>query len=70
MQTQSIPAEGFIRLPQILSVIPVSRSAWWAGVASGKYPKGVKLGKRTTCWKVQDIRALINRLSMGGEGQR
>jgi prophage regulatory protein len=69
MQIQlSIPADGFVRLPQVLSVIPVSKSAWWAGVKSGKYPASVKLGKRTTCWKAQDIRALIEKLSAGGEG--
>lgn len=63
----SIPVDGFLRLPQVLSVIPVSKSAWWAGVKSGKYPASVKLGKRTTCWKARDIYALIEKLSASGE---
>ena len=55
----ALPETGFVRLPIILSVFPVSRSAFWAGVKSGKYPKPVKLSERTTAWKVEDIRALI-----------
>jgi len=57
--TNQLPETGFIRLPKILSLYPVSRSGWWAGVKSGKYPRPVKLGPRTTAWKVEDIRALI-----------
>lgn len=58
----TLPQEGFIRLPAVLAVFPVSRSSWWAGVKSGRYPKGVKLSERTTAWKCKDIRALIERL--------
>ncbi|MHC6093488.1 helix-turn-helix transcriptional regulator [Ralstonia solanacearum] len=56
-----LPEAGFVRLPQILSLIPISRSAWWAGVREGKFPKGIKLGSKTTVWRAEDIRALINR---------
>jgi prophage regulatory protein len=58
------PQSGFVRLPSILAPngpIPVSRSTWWAGVKSGRFPKPVKLGPRTTVWRVEDIRDLIDR---------
>jgi len=54
-----LPEIGFVRLCQILQLIPVSKSSWWAGVKSKKFPQPVKLGPRTTAWKVEDIRALI-----------
>lgn len=57
-----LPDTGFVRLPQILSLIPISRSAWWAGVREGKFPKGIKLGSKTTVWRAEDIRALIDLL--------
>ena len=41
-------------------LIPISRASWWAGVKSGKYPKPVKLGSRTTCWRESDIEKLCN----------
>ena len=56
------PASGFVRLTSILAPegpIPVGRSTWWAGVKAGRFPKPVKLGPRTTAWKVEDIRKLI-----------
>jgi prophage regulatory protein len=55
---------GFVRLDSILSPkgpIPVSKSTWWVGVKSGRFPKPVKLGPRITAWRVEDIRALMNR---------
>lgn len=55
-----LPETGFVRLPQILAIIPISRSAWWAGIREGKFPKGIKLGAKTTVWRAEDIRALIN----------
>lgn len=58
-----LPTTGFVRLPQILAHIPVSRSTWWAGVRSGKYPAAVKLSENITAWKVEDIHALIASLS-------
>jgi prophage regulatory protein len=62
----SLPEIGFARLPQILAVVPVSKSTWWSGVKDGRYPAAVKLGPRTTAWRVEDIRNLIKRLSTGG----
>src|SRR5438132_14408626 len=54
-----MPNEGYMRLPAVLSVFPVSKSTWWAGISAGRFPKGVKLGPRITAWKVEDIRKLI-----------
>lgn len=59
MDNKLLPEEGLVRLPTILKVIPVSRSTWWAGVKSGKFPKSVKVGERITAWKVEDIMKLI-----------
>jgi predicted DNA-binding transcriptional regulator AlpA len=61
----SIPSTGFLRLPQVLSLVPISKSAWWEGCKTGRFPKPVKLGPRTTAWKAEDIAALVKQL--GGE---
>lgn len=55
----------FLRIWQIVGdknhapLIPVGKSTWWAGVKSGKFPQPVKLGQRTTAWRVEDIRKLV-----------
>ena len=59
----TIPETGFVRLAQVLTVIPVGKSCWWDGVKSGRYPKSVKLSARCVAWKAEDIRSLIKRLS-------
>jgi prophage regulatory protein len=58
---KTLPGTGYVRLPQILEVFPVSRSSWWAGVKSGRYPASFKLGPRTTAWRVEDIYALLEK---------
>lgn len=66
-KNNALPETGLVRLSQILGdkkkgippIIPVSKSTWWAGVKSGRYPQPIKLGERTTCWNVLDIRKLI-----------
>ncbi|WP_279060166.1 helix-turn-helix transcriptional regulator [Bilophila wadsworthia] len=64
---QNISSNALLRLPQVLALIPVSRSAWWAGCKSGRYPKPVKLGPRTTAWRASDIAALLEKLTSGME---
>jgi len=31
-----------------IEVIPFGKSTWWAGVASDRFPKSIKIGPRTT----------------------
>lgn len=60
--SHQLPETGFLRLSSILAPagpIPVSRSTWWLGVKTGRFPKPVKLGPRITAWRVEDIRELI-----------
>ena len=62
----TLPQEGFVRLPQIVGdpkaippippLIPVSKSTWWAGVKSGRFPRSYKLGPGTTVWKAAEVR--------------
>ena len=55
------------RLPQVLARIPISRSAWYAGISSGLYPRPFSLGPRTAVWRSDEIDlvvlSLINRRS-------
>lgn len=49
-----------LREKQIIpGIVPVSRAEWWAGVRAGRYPQPVKLSTRVTCWRAEDIRALV-----------
>jgi predicted DNA-binding transcriptional regulator AlpA len=65
--TQTIPSTGFLRLRHVLQIIPVSKSVWWEGCKTGRFPKPIKLSERTTAWKAEDIAALVKRL--GGEAR-
>ena len=61
--TDTLPETGLLRLPEVLVRFPISRSAWYAGIKTGKYPKGIKLSERTVAWSAEDIRQLISEVS-------
>jgi prophage regulatory protein len=64
-----LPETGYLRLRQIIgdanadppipAIIPVSKSTWWQGIRSGRFPQPKKLGPRITAWRVEQIRDLI-----------
>ena len=68
---QSFPHDGFVRANQIIGnpekgiapFFPVSRSQWFLGIKQGIYPPGIKLSKRVTVWRAEDIRNLLHDLS-------
>lgn len=63
---RQLPETGYLRLRQIIgdpkatppipAIFPISKSSWWEGVRTGKFPAPVKLGPRTTAWRVEAIR--------------
>lgn len=59
LNKKSLPETGFLRLPQILELIPISKSTWWLGVQTGRFPKPTKLGRKISAWRVEDIKSLI-----------
>ncbi len=60
VQELPISDAALLRLPEVLRLIPVGKSTWWAGVKSGRYPRPIKLGPGITVWRWADIRALIS----------
>jgi prophage regulatory protein len=72
MSVTNGPLPGFLRLRSILrpeGPLPISKSAWFRGIAAGRYPKPVKLGPNTTVWREQDIRALCERVAASHIGR-
>jgi prophage regulatory protein len=71
-----LPETGYLRLPQIIgntkknipALIPVSRSAWWAGIKAGRYPKGIHLGPKLQHGLWNQSVPSFNRLESKGGG--
>lgn len=51
-----------LRLPEVLSRVGVSKSTWWEGIRTGKYPEG-SLDGRVRYWREAEIDELV-----GGAG--
>ncbi len=63
--TTTQPAEIFLRLPQVLERVPVSRSGFWKGVKEGRFPQPLKLSPRVTVWRASDVQAFIEASAKG-----
>lgn len=52
--------DRLLKLKQFIpDILPISESAWWAGIKAGKYPKLVKLGPRTSAWRESEIMQIV-----------
>ena len=60
--TNSIQPKRLLRIYQVLALVLVGRSSWWEGCRTGRYPKPIKLGPRTTVWRAEDIAVFIESL--------
>lgn len=63
--TKTNDPAALLRLKQVLQLVPVCASTWWAGVRSGRFPRPIKLGPRITCWRAYDVLALVNSAPTG-----
>ena len=55
----NFPATGFLRQPQVLAFVPISKSTLWRRVLAGTFPAPVKLSSRVTAWRAEDVRCWI-----------
>ncbi len=53
--------EKLLRIWEVLEIIPLAKSTWWAGVKSGRFPQPVKLGPRVSAWRESDIRKILEK---------
>lgn len=52
------PRKRLLRLNDVLAIFPISRSGWYAGVKSGKYPARVRIGVRIVAWWEHEVLAV------------
>jgi prophage regulatory protein len=53
-----IPPVTLMRIPQILKVMPVSKSKFWLMVQKGEFPKPIKIG-RSSFWTIEQVQSFI-----------
>lgn len=55
----ALPSIGFLRQPQVLDLIPISKSTLWRCIQARTFPQPVKLSQRVTAWRAEDVRKWI-----------
>lgn len=64
-ETLALPAEGFVRVKQLVRFIPFSRTTIWRKVKDGAFPRPIKLSSYVTAWRVADVREWIAQAAQG-----
>ncbi|MEA9599879.1 AlpA family phage regulatory protein [Polynucleobacter sp. AP-Sanab-80-C2] len=47
-----------MRIPQILKMMPISKSKFWLMVQKGEFPKPIKIG-RSSFWTFEQVQTFI-----------
>jgi prophage regulatory protein len=50
-----LPRTGFLRQPQVLQLVPISKSTLWRRIKAKTFPQPVKLSVRVTAWRAEDV---------------
>lgn len=62
----SPPEPGrFLRMPEVLSLVGMSRSTMYERMKTGRFPKSVELGGNMVVWREMDVRSWMDR--QGGQ---
>ena len=70
MNISSFPPDSFLRLSQVLSLIPIKRSRWYKGVRSGEFPTPFPISPdgRAKFYRAADIYDLMEKIAASGTG--
>lgn len=61
----ALPETGFLRQPQVLAFVPISKSTLWRRIQARTFPEPMKLSARITVWRAEDIRCWIAQQAAG-----
>ena len=59
-----LPDTGFLRQPQVLAIVPFSKSTLWRRIQARTFPQPLMLSARVTVWRAEDIRNWIARQTL------
>jgi prophage regulatory protein len=55
--------DGFLRLKQVLRLLPISKSTWYSMMAKGLAPKPIRLGSGIALYREAEINAMIQTIA-------
>jgi prophage regulatory protein len=67
--TGQMPLVAYLRIAQLITVLPISRAQIWRLVKAGTFPQPIKLSANVTAWKASEIQAWLDAKRAGGEGE-
>lgn len=59
--------DSLLRLPELRSVVPLSRSAIYRLAAAGDFPRPVRIGQRASAWRWRDVREWLDSRKPAGD---
>lgn len=75
MENPALTKSRLLRLDQIIGsksepgLIPVCKATWYGWMRSGYAPSPLKLGQRTSVWRVKDLEEFIKKVEAENQGE-
>lgn len=54
----TLPDSSMLSLDEVLTLLRISRSSWYGGLKTGKFPKAVYIGPNSPRWRCGTIRSV------------
>ena len=58
----------FFSLPQVLNLVPASRSSLYAWIASGHFPRPYRIGPRRVAWRRDEVESWMSSRDVARQG--
>ncbi|PKM30199.1 MAG: hypothetical protein CVV07_07205 [Gammaproteobacteria bacterium HGW-Gammaproteobacteria-11] len=56
----TLPDSSMLSPDEVLALVRISRSTWYAGIKSGRYPPATHIGPASPRWRLGVIRDVMN----------
>jgi predicted DNA-binding transcriptional regulator AlpA len=61
-ESRAITGETFLRVDEVVSMLPIGKTSFLESVKSGKFPQPLRLTPRRPVWRKSDIDSLLSAL--------
>ncbi|WP_354129825.1 AlpA family transcriptional regulator [Bradyrhizobium sp. RT3b] len=61
--SQAIAIDPLLRLPQVLAATGLSTSSIYRKIAASEFPRPLKLGRNSVCWRTSEVVDWIDALT-------
>lgn len=66
----ALPDSSMLAIDEVLALVGISRSTWYAGIKAGRYPPSIPIGPASPRWALGEIRKVTSGIYGRDQGEK